>query len=138
MDAARSEHPVPGRLAVEVGVDVDEARRDRQPVRVDLPATATGQPRFDRGDDPAVDGDIGEAWRRTRPVDHHAVADHQLVLTHASSLALETCPRATGQAVDQRRPYGRESPGVVGYPAVSAMSQSTTSANEPRLAYRER
>ena len=54
---------IPRELRVEMGVDVDEPRRDEPPVGVDL-APAAVVDRADRGDPVAVDGDVGP--RRAR------------------------------------------------------------------------
>ena len=66
--ARRGELVVPGRLAVVVGVDVDEARRHQGPVGVDLPPPGAGDG-TDLGDDAAVDGDVGRPGRAPRAVD---------------------------------------------------------------------
>ena len=61
---------VPGRLAVVVGVDVDEARRHELALGVDLLAARAGD-LADRGDAAVLDGDIGLA--RLAPVPSRTV-----------------------------------------------------------------
>ena len=57
--ARRREQRIPADLAVVVGVDVDEAGRDQQPVGVDrAPGRSAGQI-ADLGDDAVVDRDVG-------------------------------------------------------------------------------
>ena len=63
--ARRGQVRVPCGLPVEVGVHVDEAGRDEQPVRVDG-APAARVDRADRDDHAIVDGDIGPARRARR------------------------------------------------------------------------
>ena len=101
---------VPGRLAVVVGVDVDEARRQQQPARVDLvPAAAdrhraairdaaridlfdAGRPRravpVDRRDRIAVERHVGDAGGRARAVDQRRAPNDPLV----HRLLLAACP----------------------------------------------
>ena len=70
---------VPGDLAVILGVDVDEARRHRETLGVDLLAACA----FDaaHGGDPAVlNGNVGLARLGSGAIDHGAVAHHQIVL----------------------------------------------------------
>ena len=62
----RGELGVPRGLAVVVGVDVDEARRDERAVGVDLPARRVPSTCADLGDHPVVDGHVGGAGRRRR------------------------------------------------------------------------
>ena len=69
---------VPGGLAVVVGVDVDPARRDEQPVGVD-DAARRSLDLAHGGDDAAVDGDVGGAGRPPRSVGDGAAADDQVV-----------------------------------------------------------
>ena len=76
--ARRCQLDVPCRLAVVVGVDVDEAGRDEGAVGVEL-AAATLVDDADLGDDAAVDGDVGRAGGRTRAVDHSTGADDEIV-----------------------------------------------------------
>ncbi len=58
---------VPGRLAVIVGVDIDETRRDDQARGVDL-TLARSEPGTDRGDFSVLHGNIGDPARRARAV----------------------------------------------------------------------
>jgi hypothetical protein len=68
-------HPlVPGRLAVVVGVDVDEAGRHDQAARVDL-LGARPRDRAHRGDAALLDRDVGRDDRPTRAVRHLSPAD---------------------------------------------------------------
>ena len=68
---------IPGRLAVIVGVDVDEARRDQQALGVDLlaPSAAT----VPTAAICAVDRDIGGHGRPAPPVGDLAAPDDQIV-----------------------------------------------------------
>ena len=60
----RRQHRVPGRLPVVMGVHIDPARRDQQPVGLDHPPCRPGLA-ADRDDAVAVDRDIaGEAPAR--------------------------------------------------------------------------
>ena len=80
--ARRREQRVPGDLAVVVGVDVDEARRDQQAVGVDVrrAAASSSSPGVaDLGDAAVVDGDVGGPGVGTGAVDQRAAADHELV-----------------------------------------------------------
>ena len=76
----RHEALVPGRLAVIVGVDVDEARRDGEALGVDLLAPGAGHA-ADGGDAAVLHGDVGLARRTARAVEHGAVAHHQIELS---------------------------------------------------------
>ncbi len=67
--AARGQHLVPGGLAVVVGVDVDPARGDQQPVGVDGPGRRLAGGGADAGDRAPVDGDVGGAGRCAGAVD---------------------------------------------------------------------
>ena len=58
-----------------MGVQVDEAGRDEQPGRVDLPGRLTVD-RADRGDHPVGDRDIADEGLAAEAVDDGAVADH--------------------------------------------------------------
>ncbi len=79
---------VPADLAVEVGVDVDEARRHQRAVGVD--GAAGGALDVTDGRDHAVtDRDVGRPAGRTGPVDHVPVADVQIV-HDASSVSIAT------------------------------------------------
>jgi hypothetical protein len=77
---------VPRRLAVVVGVDVDETRRDECAGRVDL-ATPAAVDLADLDDAIAADRHVGGALWRARTVDHgpaanHEVERHRYILTH--------------------------------------------------------
>ena len=73
----------PGRLAIVVGVNVDEARRDQRPCRVDLSTTTAGD-LADRSDNALVDGHIRRTLRGTGTVDDRTTTYHQIVLDHRS------------------------------------------------------
>ena len=62
-----------------MGVDVDEARRDDEAARVDLPLAGCILQRADLRDAPAVHGDIGPARRRAGAVDDGSAPDNQIV-----------------------------------------------------------
>ena len=68
---------VPGRLAVIVGVDVDETRRDHQARRIDL-APALAELGADGGDPAVLHGDIGHAARRAGAVENGSVSDDEV------------------------------------------------------------
>ncbi len=72
---------VPGDLAVVVGVDVDPARRDDHPGGVDFSYSGSDvvAGRLDGDDRFAVDCDVGQSSVGTCPVDHRAIANHQVV-----------------------------------------------------------
>ena len=76
--AGRRELVVPGRLAVIVGVDIDEAGRHQRAGRVDLapagPGLAAGL-----GDAPAIDRDIAGEGIASRAVEDRAAANDQIV-----------------------------------------------------------
>ena len=74
----RREQRVPGNLAVEVGVDVDEAGRDQEAVGVDFFAAEVVD-FTDRGDDAVVNRDVGLPGRRAGAVDDESVADYEIV-----------------------------------------------------------
>ena len=78
----RGQQRVPRRLAVVVGVGIDEPRGDEQAVGIEL-AAALGDVVTDGDDPPSLDGDIGAPRRRARPVDHRAVSDNH-VSAHCS------------------------------------------------------
>ena len=87
----RHEALVPGRLPVIVGVDVDEARRDGQPLGVDLLAPGAGDA-ADGSDAAVLHGDIGLARRTARAVEHGAVAHHQIELSGHGPLLQQRTP----------------------------------------------
>jgi len=60
--------------AIVVGVDVDEARRDDQPCRIDLAPAAAARQTFHRRDAIAIDRHIGADRRGAGAVDHLAAA----------------------------------------------------------------
>ena len=80
MPGRRSELGVPRRLAVEVGVDVDEARRHEQPVGVDgAGGVGDGAGFHDGGDEAVVDQDVGLAGWGSGPVDDGATGDEEVI-----------------------------------------------------------
>ena len=75
----RRRHAVrPDGLAVVVGVQVDEAGRDQQAGRVDLPCRVAVDG-ADRGDDAVGDRDVADERLAAEAVDDGAVADDQVV-----------------------------------------------------------
>src|SRR6185437_5878056 len=74
----RREQRVPGDLPVVVGVDVDEAGRDREAGGVELLATGLVDGAH-HGEAPVVDGDVAGRRTTTAAVDHGSVPDHQIV-----------------------------------------------------------
>ena len=84
MPRRRGQHRVPGRLAVVVGVDIDPARRDQQPVRVDHSPRRPGLA-ADRDDPVAVDRDIAGETRRPGAVEDRAARDDDVVHRYSPS-----------------------------------------------------
>ena len=78
----RRQQRIPRRLAVVVGVGVDEPRGHEQAVGIEL-ASALPDVVTDGDDPPSLDSDIGPTRRRAGPVDHRAVSDDQ-VSAHCS------------------------------------------------------
>ena len=68
---------IPGGLAVIVGVDVDEARRDQQALGVDL-LGALARDLADGGDPAVLDRDVGFANGRAGAVGQVAAAHDQI------------------------------------------------------------
>ena len=77
--ARRREHRVPGDLAVEVRVDVDETGGDDHAAGIDRLAGARVLELTDLGDPVAVDRHVRSPRLRTRPVDERPPADHQVM-----------------------------------------------------------
>ena len=90
--AGGSQQGVPGDLAVEVGVDVDEAGGDDEPGGVDGLA-AVGLDAADGGDPAVVDGDVALVGGLPRPIDNSAVADDQIVHEAPPEAGARTCAR---------------------------------------------
>ena len=76
--ARRTAQRVPGQLGIEVGVDVDEAGRDDQPVGVQLPPGGAFHP-SDLDHAVAVDRHIGGRRRYTGAIDDGSSSDHQVI-----------------------------------------------------------
>jgi hypothetical protein len=79
----RDEAVVPGRLAVVVAVDVDEAGRHEQAVGVHLSPSPTRHT-SDVGDEPAGDGDVGGPGVGPGPVDDRAAPEHEVMFGHGA------------------------------------------------------
>jgi hypothetical protein len=62
-----------------MGVQVDEARCDQQPGRVDLPLGLFAVDVPDPGDDAVPHGDVTDVRVTSQPVDDGAVADDEVV-----------------------------------------------------------
>ncbi len=77
--AARGQHLVPGGLTVVVGVDVDPARGDQQPVGLDGADRLLPPVVADAGDDAVADGDVRGAGRCPGAVDDGAPLDDEIV-----------------------------------------------------------
>ena len=77
--ARRGEHRIPGDLAVEVGVDVDEAGSDDHPAGVDRLPGAGVLEVTDLGDPVTVDRHIGSPRLRSGAVDERSPTDHQVM-----------------------------------------------------------
>ena len=69
---------IPRDLRVHVGVAVDEARRDDQPVGIDACAAACRRDAADLDDAAVLDADIGAEARLARAVDDGAAADDEI------------------------------------------------------------
>ena len=78
MPGGGRQHRVPGRLPVVMRMDIDPARRDQQPVRVDHPPRRPGLA-ADRNDAVAVDRDIAGKARRAGAVDDGPAPDDDVV-----------------------------------------------------------
>ena len=76
----RTERGIPEHLGVVVRVDVDEARCDDVPGRIERPPAVEVVANL--GDDAAADGDVGAATRRAGSVDDRAAFDDD-VRAHA-------------------------------------------------------
>src|SRR6185295_6533372 len=72
-----------GEITVAVRVDVDEARRYREPSCVDLLATGWRQPRPDVSDAPGRNRDIELAALHTGSVKHRAATNNQIIINAA-------------------------------------------------------
>ena len=77
---------VPDRLAVVVGVDVDESGCDQRAISVDLPGPRAAHVP-DLGDSPADDRDIGTEGLAPAAVGYHARPHYQVVLAHRKILS---------------------------------------------------
>ena len=87
VDGRRTEAAVPGRLAVIMGVDVDEAGGDDASPGVDfLRPRARNLSHCD--DPPLGDGDVALERGRSRAVEDGAVADDEVMRAHGVSLLL--------------------------------------------------
>ena len=73
---------VPGKLGVEVGMDVDETGRHQLALGVDVDSGAADDARGHRNHSIAGDSDIGLPGGCTRAVDHRAIANDNVVGTH--------------------------------------------------------
>ena len=91
----RREQGVPSDLTVEVGVDVDEARRDEQAGGVDL-LSAEVVDFSEGGDDAVVDGDVGLAGGRAGAVDDESVANDEIVHVRSFSAVVARRRRPRG------------------------------------------
>jgi hypothetical protein len=83
--ARRRQQRVPHDLAVEVGMDIDPARRDQPVAGVDLFATAAHRA-ANGADAPLIDGYIAGKSGSAGAVDNRSVADDQIV--HDETLVL--------------------------------------------------
>jgi len=101
----RHEALVPGRLSVVVGVDVDEARRDGEPLGVDLLTAGAGKAAEGR-DAAVLDAHIGLARLISRTVEQGAVADDKIELggqgiSPSADDAAQSSETAIGKPVPQ-------------------------------------
>src|SRR5690606_16933820 len=69
-----------GDLRVVMGVRIDDAGRDDQPGGVDLLFGGRVDEMSDAGDPAVADADIDSPARQAGAVDHHAVADDQVII----------------------------------------------------------
>ncbi|CAB4836421.1 unannotated protein [freshwater metagenome] len=74
------EKPVPGGLAVVVGVHIDEARRDEKANGVDSLARGALDVATDGDDDTVADREVASERRRPRAIDERASADQEIEL----------------------------------------------------------
>ena len=91
MPEGRREQRITGDLAIEVGVDIDEAGSDQQAVGVDFLAPEVVD-FADGGDNAVVNGDIGLAGRRAGTVDDESVADDKIVHESSFRVVVHTMP----------------------------------------------
>jgi hypothetical protein len=102
---------VPGELRVVVGVAVDDARHQRETLRIDLDARRTDRV-ADRSDALAIDGQVTPHTGRTAAVVQYRIADHQIVHRRVSlsllswRTGIESCP---GHATRRRASWRRTS-----------------------------
>ena len=89
--AARSDR-VPRQLRVEVSVDVDEARRDHPIGGIDHPGCRTDDVGGDVDDLIVDDRYISHPRRRTRAIDHRAMANEHVERTHQMPTPVDTGP----------------------------------------------
>ncbi len=79
------QYGIPMDLRVVVGVQIDEARRDDQPGRVDLARALACGDAADLRDATAANADVRTNARETRSVDYGPTTDHGVELGHAGS-----------------------------------------------------
>jgi hypothetical protein len=100
----RRQDRVPGCLAVVMGVDIDPAGGDEEPVGGELAPRRPGLA-ADRGDDPAVDRDIAAEARPPGAVEDGAAADDDVVHRMLLPIARNEHAAAPGPA-QPLRPHG--------------------------------
>ncbi len=102
MPGGGGQHRVPGRLAVVMGVDIDPAGGDQQPVGLDDPFRRTGLA-ANRDDPVALDRDIAGKARRASAVENGPAANDDVVHAENSDLCRLYSMRAPGQRHNRPR-----------------------------------
>ena len=110
MPGGGRQHRVPGRLPVVMRMDIDPARRDQQPLRLDDPPCRPGLV-ADRNDALAVDRDIARKARRAGAVDNGPAPDDDIVhraCLRDSCLSYRECRQHAGRglAAQHKPPHG--------------------------------
>ena len=120
---------IPGRLAVIMGVDVDEARRDQQALGVDLLGGAAGH-LADGGDLAVLHGDVGLVQRSAGAVGQSAAAHDQIEFRRHVRFS-----RVAGSVPDrQRRENASHSPPPIRNPPLARDNNRTRLAESARPA----
>ena len=129
MPARRLQVRIPGRLAVIVGVDVDEARRDQQALGVDLLGGAAGH-LADGGDLAVLHGDVGLVQGSAGAVGQSAAAHDQIEFRRHVRFS-----RVAGSVPDrQRRENASHSPPPIRNPPLARDNNRTRLAESARPA----
>src|SRR4051794_8786138 len=88
MDGGRQQPLLPDDLAIIMGVNVDETRRDDQPRRVNFLAAALDLVAY-LYDEAILDADVGDAALAAQTVEYRAAPDHQIHQTNPPASLLK-------------------------------------------------